>query len=83
MDYAMPRAHMMPWIESDHTITPSPVNPLGVKGVGEVGTIPAAAAIISAVEDALTPFGVHIAQVPIMPHKLVELIAAGRQARGH
>jgi carbon-monoxide dehydrogenase large subunit len=63
--------------------TPSPLNPLGVKGVGEVGTIPAAAAIISAVEDALKPFGVHIAQVPIPPYKLVELIAAGRRERGH
>jgi len=63
--------------------TPSPLNPLGVKGVGEVGTIPAAAAIISAVEDALAPFDVHIGQVPIMPHRLVELIAAARQARGH
>ena len=41
------------------------------------------AAISAAVEDALTPFGVHIDQVPIMPHKLVELIAAARQARGH
>ena len=39
MDYAMPRAHMMPWIESAHTVTPTPVNPLGVKGVGEAGTI--------------------------------------------
>ncbi len=38
MDYTMPRAHMMPWIESGHTITPTPVNPLGVKGVGEAGT---------------------------------------------
>ena len=63
--------------------TPSPINPLGVKGVGEVGTIPAAAAIISAIEDALTPFGVHIAQVPIPPHKLVELIAKGQQAGRH
>ena len=39
MDYAMPKASMMPWIESSHTVTPSPVNPLGVKGVGEAGTI--------------------------------------------
>ena len=39
MDYAIPRARMMPWIETSHTVTPSPVNPLGVKGVGEAGTI--------------------------------------------
>jgi carbon-monoxide dehydrogenase large subunit len=50
--------------------------------VGEVGTIPAAAAIVSAVEDALSPFGVHIAQAPIPPYKLIELIAAGRN-RSH
>jgi carbon-monoxide dehydrogenase large subunit len=62
--------------------TPSPLNPLGVKGVGEVGTIPAAAAVVSAIEDALSPFEVHIAQVPITPHKLVELIAAARD-RSH
>ena len=63
--------------------TPSPLNPLGVKGVGEVGTIPAAAALISAVENALSPFGVHIAQVPISPQKLIELIANGKSADGH
>ena len=53
------------------------VNVLGVKGVGEVGVIPAAAAIISAIEDALSPFHVRIAQMPVTPPKLVELIAQG------
>ena len=62
--------------------TPSPLNPLGAKGAGEVGTIPAAAAIISAIEDALKPFGVRIAQVPDHPARLVELIAAARHAGG-
>jgi carbon-monoxide dehydrogenase large subunit len=57
--------------------TPSPLNPLGVKGVGEAGTIPAAAALISAVEDALTPFRVRIGQVPLSPMKIVEMIQAG------
>ena len=55
--------------------TPSPLNPLGAKGIGEAGTIPAAAALISAVEDALTPFGVHIADTPITPPRLRQLIA--------
>jgi carbon-monoxide dehydrogenase large subunit len=77
-DYLLPTATELPGLTTLYRETPSPLNPLGVKGVGEVGTIPAAAAIISAVEDALTPFGVHIAQVPIMPHKLVELIAAAQ-----
>jgi carbon-monoxide dehydrogenase large subunit len=47
---------------------------LGVKGIGVLGTIPAAAALISAIEDALVPFGVHVAQMPITPHELVALI---------
>jgi carbon-monoxide dehydrogenase large subunit len=58
--------------------TPSPLNPLGAKGAGEVGTIPAAAAVIGAIEDALQPFGVHITQSPVTPARLVELIAHGR-----
>jgi aerobic carbon-monoxide dehydrogenase large subunit len=77
-DYLLPTATELPLLTTLYKETPSPLNPLGVKGVGEVGTIPAAAAIISAIEDALSPFGVHIAQVPITPHKLIELIAAGR-----
>ena len=58
--------------------TPSPLNQLGVKGVGEAGTIPAAAALISAIEDALSPFGVRIGQVPLPPMKIVEMIRRGR-----
>ena len=58
----------------------SPLNPLGAKGAGEVGTIPTAAAVISAIEDALEPFGVRIAQMPITPPKLLELIADGAKA---
>ncbi|HEY2227522.1 MAG TPA: xanthine dehydrogenase family protein molybdopterin-binding subunit [Xanthobacteraceae bacterium] len=77
-DYLLPTATELPTLTTLYRETPSPLNPLGVKGVGEVGTIPAAAAVISAIEDALQPFGVHIAQVPITPPKLVELIAAGR-----
>src|SRR5215469_1713142 len=82
-DYLLPTATELPMLTTLYKETPSPLNPLGVKGVGEVGTIPAAAAVISAIENALEPFGVHIAQVPITPHKLIELIAAGRGERGH
>ena len=64
-------------METLYKQTPSPLNPLGAKGAGEVSTIPTAAAVISAIEDALQPFGVHIAQTPVMPAKLVELIAGG------
>jgi carbon-monoxide dehydrogenase large subunit len=80
MDYALPRAHMMPWIESDHTITPSPVNPLGVKGVGEAGTIGASPAIVNSVVDALSPLGVRHIDMPMTPEKLWKLINQGVQA---
>jgi len=54
--------------------SPSPLNPLGVKGAGEGGTIPAAAAIAGAIDDALRPFGVKITQVPVTPEYLLDLI---------
>jgi carbon-monoxide dehydrogenase large subunit len=79
-DYLLPTATEVPKIETLYKESPSPRNPLGVKGVGELGVIPAAAALISAIEDALSPFHVHIAQMPIMPHELVELIARGEAA---
>ena len=76
-DYLLPTATEVPTFETLYKESPSPHNPLGVKGVGEVGVIPAAAAVISAIEDALSPFHVRIAQMPVTPPKLVELIAQG------
>ena len=73
-DYLLVTATEMPHIEVAHHESPSPLNPLGVKGVGECGVIPVAAAIVSAVEDALSPFGVHIAQTPIFPAQIVAMI---------
>jgi carbon-monoxide dehydrogenase large subunit len=73
-DYLLPTATEVPALTTLYRETPSPLNPLGVKGVGEAGTIPAAAALISAIEDALRPFGVRIAQVPIPPERLLALI---------
>ncbi len=61
--------------------TPSPLNPLGVKGAGEGGTIPAIAAIVSAVENALAPFGVRIAEAPITPQRIVELLGEAARSR--
>jgi carbon-monoxide dehydrogenase large subunit len=78
-DYLLPTATEVPKFETLYKETPSPHNPLGVKGVGEVGVIPAAAALISAIENALSPFDVRIAQMPITPHVLVEQIARGRR----
>jgi carbon-monoxide dehydrogenase large subunit len=76
-DYLLPTATEMPMLETLYKETPSPLNPLGVKGVGEAGTIPAAAALISAVEDALSPFNVRIGEVPLTPMRIVEMIRAG------
>jgi len=67
MDYAMSRADDFPAIVIDHLETPSPLNPLGLKGVGESGTLPVAAVIASAVEDALAERGVRVEQVPLTP----------------
>jgi carbon-monoxide dehydrogenase large subunit len=69
-DYALPKAHMVPWIESSHTETPSPVNPLGVKGVGEAGTIGCSPAVVNSVVDALAPLGVRHLDMPLTPEKV-------------
>ena len=74
MDYALPKAHMMPWIESSHTITPTPVNPLGVKGVGEAGTIGCSPAVVNSVVDALSPLGVKHIDMPLTPEKIWKLV---------
>ena len=79
-DYLLPTATEVPMFETLYKESPSPHNPLGVKGVGEVGVIPAAAAIISAIENALSPFNVHIAQMPVTPPQLIDLIGGGRAA---
>jgi carbon-monoxide dehydrogenase large subunit len=79
-EYLLPLATDSPNVEILHMETPSPLNPLGVKGAGEGGTIPAIAALISAVENALEPFGVHIGEAPIIPQRIVELL--GEAARG-
>jgi carbon-monoxide dehydrogenase large subunit len=77
-DYLLPTATEVPKIEVHYLECPSPLNPLGVKGVGESGCVPAAGAVIAAVEDALSPFGVTIAEYPVTPAKLFALIAAAR-----
>ncbi|HET9759611.1 MAG TPA: aerobic carbon-monoxide dehydrogenase large subunit [Nocardioidaceae bacterium] len=70
MDFLMPYATEVPEIEIDHLVTPSPLNPLGVKGAGEAGVIPGAAAIAAAIEDAE---GITITRMPISPSDLFEL----------
>jgi carbon-monoxide dehydrogenase large subunit len=77
-EYLLPAAAEMPRIEIDHQVTPSPLNPLGVKGAGEGGTIPAAPAIIAAIENALESFGVVIRSYPVSPAELCGLIHTAR-----
>ena len=79
-DYLLPSSTEVPNIEIIHHEFPSTLNPLGVKGVGEAGTIPAAAVIASAVENALAPFAVRIGEAPISPVRIVELIEAAGAA---
>ena len=74
MDFLMPTAAELPEIEVAHLETPSPLNPLGVKGVGEAGVIPVAALVAEAVDDALAPFGVRVREMPLSPDRILELI---------
>jgi aerobic carbon-monoxide dehydrogenase large subunit len=75
-DYLLPSAPEVPNCTIEHVETPNPLNPLGVKGAGEGGTIPAPAAIISAIEDALLPFNVRFTEMPLMPSRIVEALHA-------
>ena len=70
-DYLLPSAPEVPGCKIIHIETPNPLNPIGVKGAGEGGTIPAPAAIVAAVEDALSPFGVHFSDMPLTPERIV------------
>src|SRR5881409_2878745 len=80
-DFLMPTALEVPEIEIGHTETPSPLNPLGIKGVGEAGAIPVPALVAEAIDDALAPLGVRVREMPLHPDRLRQLIAAAR-ARG-
>ena len=75
-DYLLPLATDVPKCAIIHVETVSPINPLGVKGAGEGGTIPAPAAIIAAIEDALAPFKVHFAETPLTPDRIVAALHA-------
>ena len=70
MDYAVPKAGFFPRFELDRTVTPTPVNPLGVKGVGETGTIASTAAVVNAVIDALAPLGIKHLDMPLTPQRI-------------
>ncbi len=78
MDYAMPRAIDFPRFELSATVTPTPSNPLGAKGVGEAGTLGSTPSIVSAAVDALSPLGVKHIDMMLRPEKLWKLIQGGR-----
>jgi CO/xanthine dehydrogenase Mo-binding subunit len=81
MDFLIPTAMEVPAIEIGHAQTPSPLNPLGVKGAGEAGAIPVPAVIAEAIDDALAPLGVRVREMPLDPDRLRALIAAARPSR--
>ena len=74
----MPSAPEVPRIVAVHRESPSPLNPLGVKGVGECGTVPTAAAIVSAVEDALSGSGARLASAPLSPAEIAAMLRGRR-----
>lgn len=78
MDYFIPTAADLPRFELDHLETPSPVTPFGIKGVGEGGTIGAAAAVANAICDALAPFGVELSRLPITPETVWRALEEAR-----
>ncbi len=79
MDYALPRSGQLPNFELDVVETPSPMNPLGVKGVGEAGTIGAPPTLVNAVLDALSPLGIKTVDMPLLPEKIWSLIQAAEK----
>jgi carbon-monoxide dehydrogenase large subunit len=70
MDYAVPKCDDLLMFELDHTVTPTPHNPLGAKGVGEAGCVGAPQAVVNAVLDALSPFGIRSLDMPLRPEKV-------------
>jgi aerobic carbon-monoxide dehydrogenase large subunit len=81
-DYLMPSAAEMPGIETASTVTPSPTNPMGVKGVGEAGTIASTPAVMNAIVDALAPLGVTDLDMPASPQRVWSAIQDGRSRGG-
>jgi carbon-monoxide dehydrogenase large subunit len=78
LDYALPRASWLPRLELDETVTPSPVNPLGVKGVGEAGAIASTAAVANAVVDALSPLGIRHLDMPFTAQSVWRAIQSAK-----
>jgi len=82
MDFRLPTIDDLPEVAIAHVETPSPLNPLGVKGTGEAGIVPVSALLAEAIEDALAPFGVSVDRMPLLPHDVAALIRAAKTAKG-
>ncbi len=78
VDYCVPSAAEVPSFKLDHTVTPSPTNPLGVKGIGEAGTIVSTPTVINAIVDALAPLGITDVAMPATPERVWAAIRAAR-----
>jgi len=78
MDYCVPRAEDLPSFVTDQTVTPTPVNPLGAKGIGEAATIGSTPAVVNAVVDALRPFNVRHIDMPLRPERVWQAMHNGR-----
>jgi carbon-monoxide dehydrogenase large subunit len=82
MDYAVPKADQLPSYETARTVTPTPVNPLGIKGAGETGTIAATPTVVNAVVDALSGLGVdHVEAMPLTAERVWKIIQAAKAGR--
>jgi carbon-monoxide dehydrogenase large subunit len=79
--YLLPTAADLPMFETDRTVTPSPHNPMGVKGIGEGGTIAATPAVVNAVMDALRPLGIKHLHMPLSPFRVWEAISGSKALR--
>jgi aerobic carbon-monoxide dehydrogenase large subunit len=82
MTYAVPRAQHVPRAVTGHTVTPTPLNPLGVKGIGEAGTIVSTPTVINAIVDALAPLGITDMPMPATPERVWAAIRTARAAEG-
>jgi CO/xanthine dehydrogenase Mo-binding subunit len=81
MDYLLPTATDVPRVEVGHVETPSPLNPLGIKGAGEAGAIPVGPLFAQALEDALADYGIEILEIPLSPNRLFELVQAAMEEK--
>jgi carbon-monoxide dehydrogenase large subunit len=77
MDYAVPRADNLPSFVTDQTVTPTPHNPMGAKGIGEAATIGSTPAVVNAVVDALRPLGVKHLDMPLRSERVWGAMQAG------